>query len=269
MLFIFYPAPQFISWDNSNLVPNGGSISMSGSGWEPEETITITPAIELWPSTGTPLYDVSQFLPLPGAAFTVTTGADGSFAIRTVIPPEPPETQVTYFANANGPRLGQVTQPIDEIFSVYPTDQPTLKLNRKSALAGGSVTLTGENWPVGQNIRIIYCWTDVATDCAPGVGDYLTMARSDSAGRLNVTVKIPADASPGTYVIRAAPDQSPFDASVYSRTALFTILYPFAQAHPRLEMAIRASPFAASALIIGLIALAEWLRKRRRASSAA
>ena len=79
-----------------------------------------------------------------------------------------------------------------------------------------------------------------------------------------MTIQIPTDARPGPITIQANPVSSPFDFSVYTQALPFSVLYPFAQAHPRLELALRALPYAITALLVALIALGAWLVERRR-----
>ncbi len=195
---------------------------------------------------------------------TVTAQRDGTFSVTAQTPAEPPETQITFFASANGPRDGDFSIMLNNFFSVVPMAPSTLTLSRSAALAGGSVTLTGTNWPVNQTIQISYCRGAGQTTCDPRVSASLASAPTDSAGHLHVTIQIPTDARPGPITIQAAPVSSPFAYVVYTQAFPFSVLYPFAQAHPRLELALRALPYAIAALLVALIALGVWLVERRR-----
>jgi hypothetical protein len=261
--FTFYPTPGFSSSESSVQVLNEKSISLTGVQWEPGEAVTITPEIIRWPSSGVPDYSYSHFQPVPSIAYTVVAAADGSFTSMATLPQESPETQVSYIASGDGPRYGQVTEQLNQIFSILPSVLPTLKLSREAAQPGERITVTGEHWPANQDIRVAYCETNVVRDCEPGIGDDLARTRSTSDGLLHVTVTLSTNMTPGAYIIRVAPDQTPFDPSVYTVTMPFTTLYPFAQAHPLLETLINASPFVVALLLIGSLALADWLRRRR------
>ncbi|HEU0025643.1 MAG TPA: hypothetical protein VFQ25_00885 [Ktedonobacterales bacterium] len=263
LLFTFYPTPQMFS-QAQQIVAGGQTIVINGSYWEPGQVVTITPGILPWPSDGYPTFDPGAFQRLLSATTTVTAQSDGTIAVMAPIPQEPPETQIAYFATANGPRNGEVSIQMPNIFSVRPTGEATLTLNRSAALAGGAVTLTGTNWPAGQAIRVEYCREHTMAFCRDENSETLAITHADGAGRLNVTVHVPANARPGPITIQVNPTASPFDLATYARTWPFAVLYPFAQAHPRLEMAIHASPFAAAALLIALLALGEWLATQRR-----
>jgi hypothetical protein len=263
LLFTFHPTPQLVS-QQLGTVAGGQLVEMAGAGWEPGQVVIITPGVLSWPSDGYPTYDPATFQRLLSAATTVSAQRDGTFAITATIPQEPPETQITYFATASGPRNGDVSVQLAGTFSVRPAGETTLTLSRSAALAGAAVTLTGTNWPADQAIRIEYCREHTMPLCRDEYSQTLAVTHADGAGRLNVTVHIPADARPGPITIQVNVTASPFDLGTYAQTWPFQVLYPFAQAHPRLEMAIHASPFAAAALLIALLALAQWLTTQRR-----
>ncbi len=262
LLFTFYPPPA-LGTSSSGAIASGAVIALSGSGWEPGQKVTITPAFQLWPANGDLTSAAPDFHQLLADAITVIAQPNGTFITGATIPPEPPETQITFFATANGPRNGQVSLQVNAVFSVLPSVLPTLVLDHSAGQAGDTVTVTGTNWPAGQDILITYCGGQV-TLCPGKLSERLAFAHADERGRITATVRIPADALPGAITIQASPLVSPFDATVLTQTQSFIVQYPFAQAHPRLELALRALPYAITALLVGLIALGAWLAARRR-----
>jgi hypothetical protein len=230
--------------------------------------VTITPAILLWPTNGDIDWATVTYQPLIDRATTITVRSDGSFTFNTQMPNEPPETQVVYFGTENGSWYGEVSIQTNAIFGVLPSRPDTLSLSADSATPSSTVTLSGTNWPVNQTIRVFEC---------PGPAAYpycdfrdsiaLATARSDAAGRIRAAITIPANVEPGLITIQVEPLASPFDLAVYTQTRPFMVLYPFAQAHPRLEMALKAAPYAAGvALLAGAFALAYWVRRCRAAN---
>ena len=273
LLYTFFPAPTLempAATDTSWMVSDGDRIFITGSGWEPGQTVIFTPAIARWPKIGYLQTDPADFERLPLAASVAQVDPNGSLATYVTVPPEPPETQVAFFASASGPRNGDVTVEMNELFSVRPLVQSTLALSHGSGVAGSTLTARGTNWPAGQTVELAYCRGQDAPLCPPQMAAGLASVIPDSAGRFTTTLTLPDDASAGPITIQASLLNSPFGASditsdnvVYHEGQPFLIVYPFALAHPRIQMAINASPFAAAALIIGLLALAEWRRKRR------
>lgn len=262
LLYTFYPMPTL---QNSvqDIVSGGEAILMSGSGWEPGQTVTITPAFQRWPASGYPSYDPSSFQPLPANSTTVTAQPDGTFATGVTVPQEPPETQITYIASANGPRNGDVTVEASICF-IGPIGTSSLAVNGNAAYAGANVTVTGRDWPANQDIQIEYCRRQAQAHCDAFLSETLAVVMTDARGGFTATVQLPPNARPGPIMIQASPVSSPFDPTVYTQTQPFAVRYPFALAHPRLEMAIHASPFAAAALLIALLALGERLVSQRR-----
>jgi hypothetical protein len=184
------------------------------------------------------------------------------------IPPEPPETQVVVFATASGPRNGDVTVELNELFSVRPQGQATLAIEQHSGVAGSTVTVSGTNWPIGQTVLIAYCRGQGAPRCLEGTTAGLARVSADNTGRFTTKVTIPDDARAGPITVQASLLSSPFNGdadTMYHQSQPFMVVYPFAVAHPRLMMAINASPLAAAGLVIALLALGEWVRKRRAA----
>jgi hypothetical protein len=263
LLYTFYPPPSLGSIAVSGPITAGQVITLGGSGWEPGQTVTITPAFQLWPANGYPTYDPSSFTPLPADAIKVFAQPDGTFMTGATIPQEPPETQIAFIATASGSRNGEVTVEANA-GSIGPSGTSSLAVNENAAYAGGSVTVTGHNWPVNQDIQITYCRGQARAYCDPSQSETLGAAKTDSRGNFTATVRIPADAQPGPITLQASPLTSPFDYTVYTQTQPFAVLYPFDQAHPRLALALRILPYAASALALALIVLGVWLFARRR-----
>jgi hypothetical protein len=262
--FTYFPHPDITS-ESSTEVRTGYSISLTGDNWDPRQVVTITPAIYLWPADGGVDWANITYQPLAHDSITATVRSDGSFTVNALIPDEPPETQVTFDATENSARFGSVSMQTNTVYSVAPTTQSTLRLSLDSAEPGSAVTVSGTNWPTNQDIQILYCAGQPATYCDYRDSLVLATVRANSAGRIHTQITIPGSAMPGLITIQVQPFATPLEPADYTQTQLFTILYPFAEAHPRLEMAIHASPFVAAALLIGALALAEWLRKRRDA----
>lgn len=274
--YTFNPMP-WLSSQHGPYVSSAGSIFATGSGWEPGQSITIVPVVGLWPSDSYLTVDPSQFQRLSLAASTAKAIYNGTFATTLTIPPEPPETQITFFATASGPINGDVTVQMGNMFTVMPERAASVSLSGRSAEAGGAVTVTGANWPAGQVVQIEYCRGQDTPLCPNDVSEELAQVHADASGRIAATVHIPDNARPGPITIQVRTAFSPFGdgpfdgggKNPYAFAVPFQVVYPFAQAHPRLQMAINASPFAAAGLIISLLALLDWRRKRRAAMLAA
>jgi hypothetical protein len=263
LLFTFFPSPALGPISATSAVMAGQVIMLGGSGWEPGQTVTITPAFHLWPTNGDLASVTPDFHQLPADATTVFAQSDGTFMTGATIPQEPPETQIAFFATADGPRNGQVSLQMNAVFSVLPSVLPTLALGHSAGQAGDTDTVTGTNWPAGQDILIAYCGGQV-TLCPGKLSEQLASVNADERGRITATIRIPTGALPGPITVQAGPLTSPFDATILTRTQSFIVQYPFAQAHPRLELALRALPYAIMALLVALIALGEWLATQRR-----
>lgn len=256
--YTIFPSPHFQALSPSP-VNAGAPILVSGSGWDPSQSITITPEIQSWPSNGLPSYDTSDFTPLASEATSVTAAADGSFAHTIQTPVEPPETLITYSASATSPLYGAFTIPLVTHFAVLPTTTTTLAISSSAGLAGSTVTLTGTNWPANQAIQISDCPRSVLTLCYPGSGQNLTQTRADAAGHIRATVRIPVAAQPGAVLLQASPALSPFDLTTYAQALPYSVTMPWNQAHPRQALALRIAPIAAAGLFVALLILVGWL----------
>ncbi|HEX9037311.1 MAG TPA: hypothetical protein VF808_10015 [Ktedonobacterales bacterium] len=267
LLFTYHPAPSLQAFAQP-IVGSGDVVFVTGAGWEPGQTVTITPAIGLWPRDNYLTADPTAYTSLPLAAQSVKAIYNGSFSVTLMIPPEPPETQIAFFATASGPRNGDVWVTLRPVFTVRPVESSIMLLSVTSGAPGGAVTVRGANWPEGQAVRIEYCRGQDETLCAPGSAQTLADIYTDGEGRIAATVQLPANAQPGPITIEARLMYSPFDDSVYARAQAYDLIFPFSQAHPRMYMALNFSPLVAAGLVIALLALGEARRRRRSAAVA-
>jgi hypothetical protein len=273
MPFTYYPSPIIIFGADPFGAANA-AIALTGANWEPSEKVTITPAIQPWPASGTPDWDTNAFQRLSGQAITVTAARDGSFEILMHLPNAAAETQVIFIASAIGPLYGPVSFT-SSVYNIIPSAPDTLSLSATSAAAGDSVMLTGANWPANQDIQILYCWnwsTKYGCVSESDIGSLLATTRADKTGHLHVRVQIPSNAPRGPGIIQVAPVSTPFDPAVYTRSATFAVLPTFAESHPRLEMIIQAAPYIGGgfALVVGAgVGLGFWQRRRRSLSRGA
>lgn len=272
--YTFNPMPTVLS-QHGPMVSAAESVFATGAGWEPGQVVTITPVIGLWPSDSYLTTDPVDFQRLPLAASSVKAIYDGTFATTLTIPPEPPETEVTFFATANGPINGDVSVQMSDLFTVLPARAASVSLSADAAEAGGALTITGANWPAGQAVQIEYCRGQDTPRCPYGTSEGLALVYADTGGRIAAAIHLPDDARPGPITIQVRALFSPFgdgsfdggQTNPYERAIPFQVIYPFAKAHPRLQMAINASPVAVAGVVIGLLALLDWRRKRRGATA--
>jgi hypothetical protein len=157
-------------------------------------------------------------------------------------------------------------------------------MSQTAAHNGDALTLTGANWPANQTVEIIYCHTDDASmclqnsscattftsGCSSDLANYLTDTQTDSVGRFRLRLRVPNAMAPGSNIIMAQPVATPFPTGFsYNATVRLAVLYPFAQAHPRLMLAIHAAPYVGATLLIAAAGVWFWLRKRRATVSVA
>ena len=149
----------------------------------------------------------------------------------------------TGFAAAMGAAIGMAVT----VFACSPL--PSVDLNTSMATPGGQVLLTGERWAAGVPVAIH--WDSLT-------GPLLAVAASDgnvSGPSLGpVTVRIPADASPGYHII-VATDNS--QTSSYSRVPIQVIAPDASSA--RLPQAVlgtgsvRTTPAGGGLVVLGLL----------------
>ena len=100
----------------------------------------------------------------------------------------------------------------DGPFTVLSQSKPTFSVSANSVAAGGSLTVTGQNWVPAQqlNITIANC-----ADCAPttGIANVKTSSKGNNSGTFSVTIPLPADAQTGNYLVNVSNNNGLLDAN--------------------------------------------------------
>lgn len=269
LVFTYLPSPTLTSSMTGVGAVAGATMTLTGAGWESNETVTITPMTH----SAYTSYDF-PFAPLPNAAFTVTADASGAFTISYRLPNVPPETEVALSVQANGPRFGDVSYLTEVDYTTLPTIFPSIHLSEIAVNPGGALTVTGEHWLPQRPIIIEYCRGEntiagmVGLRCDPLLAEQLAIVQADASGHFSARVRLPANARLGSVTVQARIPGGQFGLVVYAQGQPLAIAPTYAEAHPRLMALRAAAPYlAGSALallaLLGALA-ARLLRARRR-----
>lgn len=98
-------------------------------------------------------------------------------------------------------------------FTVLSANKPTFSVSATSVAAGGTLTVTGQNWVPAQalNITIASC-----ADCDPGNNNIATAATTSigrNTGTFSVNITIPATMAANNYVVNVTSQNGPLDAN--------------------------------------------------------
>ncbi len=176
----------------------GASIIVSGSGWEPHESLSLT------------LLSTDPVSPgiVPNAARTHAT-ADVKGNFTTTYPLDAHldwNNGVMLLVECSGPRFGYV----DEYgtLSLAPAVQPTFQVDRTLVTPGMTITVSGEYWYPGHTYTIKYCaarwgesgWED-GPDCGKEANPTLGVVSIDADGRMRQQFRIPSNEPPGVIMV--------------------------------------------------------------------
>jgi hypothetical protein len=199
--FKYLPAPTVvihdIHWPEGATV--GLSVTVSGSGWETHEPLSLTLM------TGDPTALKEQ----PYATRTqVTTDAQGNFLTGY-----PLDARLRWNINVwlvvvgSGPRFGALIEYGDLFLS--PAIQPTFQVDRTMVTPGMTLTVSGEHWYPGDTFTIKYCnahWQDGSWVNGPNCGKEANPALGTvtvaADGRIHQRFIIPENGPPRTILVR-------------------------------------------------------------------
>ena len=270
-IYTYLPSPHLTAAITSTSIPSGTAIALSGTHWPSKQVITLF--AEIRPFTA--LSESESLQRVPGSTLTTSTDASGAFTLQYSLPKEPPETQVQIMAEATSAQYGNVLIPLYQTFEITPSVSPTLTLDRTSAEPGADVTVSGDHWLPGQLVQIEYCRGETelpgmphrVVPCDPYVAHFLIRATVDPHGHFTIKTHLPVSIQPGAITLQARVPGDIFGLLVYAQGQPFTVLYPFALAHPRLAKLLAATPVVAGAalllLAVGLFAV--FIRRGRHA----
>ncbi len=201
MAFKYLPAPTVaihdVHWPDGATV--GSSVTVSGSGWEAHEPLTLTLM------TGDPTTLREQ----PYATRTqVTTDAQGNFLTGY-----PLDARLRWNINVwlvvegSGSHFGALTEYGDLFLS--PAIQPTFQVDRTMVTPGMTLTVSGKHWYPGDTFTIKYCnahwqngnWVD-GPNCGKEANPALGTVTVGADGRIDQQFTMPDDGPPRTILVR-------------------------------------------------------------------
>ncbi|HEX9069966.1 MAG TPA: hypothetical protein VF807_14435 [Ktedonobacterales bacterium] len=247
-----------------NAGKGGDTITLSGSNWEPNESITLTLTDTSVPDV---MYDLTGATPVRFASPTplsVTTNSLGIFAAPFILPASLPwGHQAIFTATGTGPLFGTLSATAE--FFTVPAITPTLAVVKPYVILGSTLTVIGDHWNPGETFAIGYCSGDLHNGppprwpfCSDGssMQRQLGMVTVDSGGHLRQQVTIPADARLGIITIEVDAGVPEIAVQVVSHAPTWL------DEHASLVPAIIASSLAALAAVAVGVSLR--IRQRRR-----
>jgi hypothetical protein len=196
--YLLAPTVAFGGLDSYGSATVGSMISVSGSGWEPHEPLTLT--LVTAKATG--------FEPLPYTTQEHTTAdARGAFAASYPLDARLRwDSNVMLAVEGRGPRFGT----LDEYGTLVlaPAVQPTFHVDHTLVTPGMTFTVSGEHWYPGDSYTIKYCeaqlgndgWTD-GPNCGKEVNPAFGSVTADANGRMRQQFTIPTDEPPGVIMV--------------------------------------------------------------------
>lgn len=142
----------------------------------------------------------------------ITPSADGTFSSQFTWPSAAGQVNKTYSICSLLASNNTVASSLDDGPFTVLAGQPTLKISASSVVAGGTLTISGQNWVPPQPLDI-----DIADcpDCDPGNSTIATATTNSvglNSGTFHITVPILATAAPGNYVVNVFSQNGPLDA---------------------------------------------------------
>lgn len=240
----------------------GSSVVVTGSGWEPQEAITVALT-----STGLSTLRVSN-----GDAVHTTADSQGAFEVRYQIPADWPwHATSKLLLNGSGPRFGNLQTSAN--LYLAPAVPPTFRVDHTLVTPGMTITVSGEHWYPGDTYTIKYCdaqfqdggWTN-GPNCGKAVNPALGTVTVDASGRIRQQFSLPKHLPLGVIMVRVL--ELEYGVNVHP-IAMHVIdhLPTWDDAHPRVA-AVRnkllgSLPFTIPpALLLGALAVAGVYRRR-------
>jgi hypothetical protein len=200
--FRLLPAPTVAingNGPNSYQMKVGTTITVTGSGWEPNESLTIT--LRSGDASHPPMAPYSS-------EAHVTSDARGSFMASYLLDPRLPwNRNLLLMVEGVGLRYGTY-DVLDWIF-LLPAIQPTFRVDRTMVTPGMTITVSGENWYPGDTYTVKYCngqWTKDGWSNGPNCGKEANPALGTvtvgADGRIHQQFIIPDNGPPRTILVR-------------------------------------------------------------------
>lgn len=202
LAFKYLPAPTVAVNGNgpySQQVKVGTTIPVTGSGWEPNEPLTINLQSD----------DPTAPAAVPHAREThVTTDAQGSFTTSYPLDARLPwNIGVLVMVEGTGPRFGALIE--SGYLFLTPAVQPTFRIDHTLVTPGMAITVSGEHWYPGETYTIKYCGAQQGNDgwesgpnCGKAVNPALGTVTADGQGKLQQRFTIPASEPLGVIMVR-------------------------------------------------------------------
>lgn len=200
--FRLLPAPSVAingNGPNSNQMKVGTTITVAGSGWEPNESLTIT--LRSGDASHPPTVPYSS-------EAHVTSDARGGFMASYLLDLRLPwNRNLLVMVEGVGPRYG--TYDVLSWIFLLPAVQPTFRVDRTMVTPGMTITVSGENWYPGDTFTVKYCnaqWTKDGWSNGPNCGKEANPALGTvtvaADGRIHQQFIIPDNGPPRTILIR-------------------------------------------------------------------
>lgn len=147
---------------------------------------------------------------------TATTDATGNFNATFAWPAGVGQTgqvRINSICTYDATNTTLLSSREDGPFTVLTDSKPAFSLSTTSVAAGGTLTVTGQNWvpPQPINISIASC-----ADCDPGnanIANATTTSVGLSSGTFSVNIPIPATMAANNYVVNVFSQAGPLDAA--------------------------------------------------------
>lgn len=200
--FRYLPAPIVVvntGGANAQQVKVGSTITVTGTGWESYEPLTISLRSA----------DPADSAAIPYAREThITSDSRGIFTTSYPLDARLPWNRaVLVTVVGTGPRFGALEG--DGYIFLLPAIQPTFHVDQTVVTPGMAITVSGERWYPGQTFTIKYCaaWLtnhgwDEGPDCGKAANPALGNVTIDAQGRMRQRFTIPADEPPGVIMVR-------------------------------------------------------------------
>ena len=194
--FRYLPAPTISLNGPVQGVTVGTSVIVAGSGWEPQEALTVTLT-----STG-----ISSNRESSGEMVQATADGQGAFQVPYPIAADWPwHTDSQVLVQGSGPRFG--TLEASGSLDLIPAVQPTFQLDHTLVTPGMTITVSGEHWYPGDTYTVKYCdgwWQDdgwtYGPNCGKAISPALGMVAVDANGRMHQQFRIPGNQPLGVII---------------------------------------------------------------------
>lgn len=199
-----------IHWDGSMIYPGQNN----GDPWGPVGENAIVHGANFSPNTQLRLVvspgdsnsnaSACQQSAVTVVVATITTDNSGGFTQNFPWPATANKVNQGYsICSLLASNNSLISSQDDGPFTVLASSPPVINISATSVAAGGTVTVTGQNWVPPQTVAVVIAG---CAACDPG-NTYVTNANATSAGlnsgSFSVAIPIPSKTKPGNYVVDA------------------------------------------------------------------